>query len=193
MKTIKSLMNPFGVGTLCFLIGIASFSLCSRRRFENPTSIVTSITKDSVMQVSSLDVDSSCFHESVMAELQDSVRRTMHGYKFSRANCRCPGIIFDQQSMSYGILMRSASFGADVYIAESRSSKAAKEWLAARSKVNADQLLITPKLEAVWLKNDTGRDLMVLIRIDKFVFQISGEAAAVKSLAKVVLDRLSAS
>ena len=53
-------------------------------------------------------------------------------------------------------------------------------------QVGTDRFVRAANLEAVRSRNN-GRDLTILIRADKFVVQISGEALAVKMLAKGVL------
>ena len=191
MKSIRRSIKYFGVATLCFLVGVTSFHLHSVNLSEKK-SIVSEVSNDRVTQKLSF-VDSSRFYESIMVEIQDTVRRMTPDYQFGRAFCTCPGIISDQQSYSSGTLMRSGNFVAEVYIAESGSSIAAKKWMATSWKVGSERFLRTPKLEAVRLKNENGRDLMILIRIDRFVFRISGETSAVESIAEVVLYRLSTS
>jgi len=53
-------------------------------------------------------------------------------------------------------------------------------------QVGTDRFVRAANLEAVRSRNN-GRDLTILIRADKFVVQMSGEALAVEMLAKGVL------
>ena len=193
MKSIMSSIKYFGAATLCFLIGVTSFHLHSVKLAERRKSRVTEVSNDRVTQASSFDTDSSRFYESIMVELQESVSRTMPGYEFGRAFCTCPGIISGQQSYSYGTLGRAGTFVADVYIAESRSRIVAKKWIEDSRHLGADRFLRAPNLDAVRSRNGNGHDLMIRIRLDKFVVQISGEASGVEALAKGVLRQLPAS
>ena len=193
VKRIIRSRKYFGAATLCFLLGVTSFHLHNVKLFERPKSIVTDVTNERVMQASLFDTGSSRFYKSTMVELQESVSRTMPSYEFGRAFCTCPGIISDQQSYSYGILDRGGSFAADVYVAESRSSIAAKKWIEDSRHSGSDQFLRAPNLDAVRSRNANGHDLMILIRLDRYVFQISGEASGVEALAKGMLRQLPAS
>ena len=188
MKSVMSSIKHLGAATLCFVIGVTSFHLYSLKPSESPESIVTGVSNDRLPQGSSLDIDSSRFYESIMVELQDSVSRTMPSYQFDRSICTCPGIISGQQSYSYGNLKRSGNVVADVYIAEASSSIAAKKWIEDSRQAGAERSVNAHNLEVVRSQNMNGRDLMILIRSDKFVIQISGEASAVETPAKGVLS-----
>jgi hypothetical protein len=185
-----SSIKHFGAATFCFLFGVTSFYLCSKRPSESPKPILTGVSIDGGMQGSTPDIDSSRFYESKMLGLQDSVSRAMPSYQFGRAICTCPGIISDQQSYAFGLLTSSGNSLAELYIAEARSNIAAKKWIEDSCQAGADRFLRAANLEAVRSRNRNGRDLTILIRSDKFVVQISGEALAVETLAKGVLREL---
>ena len=74
-------------------------------------------------------------------------------------------------------------FIADVYIAEATSTHDAYSSIQ-KSRDGSDYLyLISRQFEMAWFNTSDARHLKVLIRFDRFLIQISGEANAVEALS----------
>ena len=147
MKRIMSSIKYFGAAILCFLIGVTSFYLFAKRAFESPQIMVPGVSSFEP-QGAPFEIGSSSLPESVMAEIQDSVSRTMPDYKITRVFCTCPGIISNQQSYRNAVLYRGPHLVAEVYIAEASSNTAAKKWMKNWNTVGTDRFFAAPKLEA---------------------------------------------
>lgn len=174
------------VGVFCFALGIASFDLCDRL-VQKPTTV---IERESVFADLRADKDPSEFYQSIMGDLERSVNRTMIAYTFRSALCTCPSIVSHQQSYKYGTLYYGGEFIADVYIAEATSTHDAYSSIQ-KSRDGSDYLyLISRQFEMAWFNTSDARHLKVLIRFDRFLIQISGEANAVEALSNALRQQL---
>jgi len=174
------------VGVFCFVLGIASFDLCGRR-VQEPTTV---IKREVVFANFRAYENSSQFYQLIMDDLERSVNRAMPGFTFRSAFCTCPPIVSNQQSYKYGTLYFGGEFIADVYIAEATSAQDAYSSIE-KSREGADFLyLISRQFEMAWFNTSDAKHIRVLMRFDKFLIQLCGEAKAVEALSSNLRDRL---